>query len=150
MSHHHDTDRQLDDLLRSLPRIAAPPGFAARASRSIRTAARPRIRLWLPVATAAAAIIAAILASPVLRDPPPRRDIAALDEEYRRLAAELEALETLRASARPVVYLGSGAQTDFVLDLDRLARRRPARAPRQSPMQAGRALPVRFEKGDQP
>lgn len=146
-----DRDRRLDRLFTSLPRATAPAGFAARVLRRTRPEPRPRPGVWLALAaTAAAAIIAAVMLRPADELKPPGAALAseraALEREYHRLAAELEALETLKASARPVVYLGSGPQTDFVLDLERLARRLPAQPAGRSPALGGRVIPTSFDR----
>lgn len=167
-------DQQLDDLLRSLPRESPTTGFAARVVRATQDrSARPVAGRFtvtsgmLASAALAAAVVVAILvfgpmprdASPGIADrEAPTRDVADLEDEYQRLAAELEALETLRATARPVVYLGSGNKTDFVLDLDRLARRHAMRGdrattspipiPDNSESNAGRLIPARYDGGN--
>jgi hypothetical protein len=78
--------------------------------------------------------VAALLAPLALRDrrpspapgPAPRRAVRleALLREQERLAAEIAALRRLTTEPAPLVYLGGDEQTDVLLDLERLARRR--------------------------
>jgi hypothetical protein len=116
--------------LRNLPRERAGADFTARVLARLDHPFRRRPRLALRLALGAAALAAAV-ALPLAFDhsrPASRPDRAArleaLLREQERLVAEVEALKLLSEGSAPVVYLGGDEETDLLLDLDRLARRR--------------------------
>jgi hypothetical protein len=51
-----------------------------------------------------------------------RAELAAMQREHARLAAELEALRREPGSRPPVVLVGGDERAELVIDLDRLAR----------------------------
>ena len=120
-------DDELRGALRSLPVPRARPGFTARVLARVRAAeAEPR---WTParLGTAAAALILALaaglwLSRPLALEPYPT--LAELRAEQRSLEAELRSLERIAARSRPVLLLGANEETDVILDLGELLRRR--------------------------
>jgi pimeloyl-ACP methyl ester carboxylesterase len=127
----------LRDLPRAVPegdftdRVLVASGDAPRARRLVPAATR-----WAAVAALAAFAVAGSLTLPALQDEhgAQRRRQArheAFEAERQRLAAELEEIRRLAATApdpSPVLYLGGDEDVDLVLDLGRLAERRPAGA----------------------
>jgi hypothetical protein len=164
-----DLDAKLDSLLRALPRERASAHLAPRVLARVR---RPRATRYggryqaLAVATAIGLVVVAMLAlapqvldrstSPghgIARDGvaskrPSERSIQTLETEYRQLRDELTALQRLHAAARPMVYLGGTERADFVLDLERLARRRSRGWPSQhSPAHDSQARRAAYSTG---
>lgn len=137
MTHEPGCD-PLREALRSLPRARPADDFTDRVLERAGTARRrPPVPVpvrWAAAATLAAVVLASVLAWPgVAGDPTGERErrarIEALEAERLRLAAELAEIRRLAASLReptPVLYLGGDEDVDLVIDLDRLARERPA------------------------
>lgn len=138
MSHEpqHDAIREA---LRSLPRARADDDFTERVLERIDGGRRlPRVPAavrWAAAATLAAAVLFAVsvswpgAAGERSGERERRARIEALEAERLRLAAELEEIRRLASSLRepaPVLYLGGDDDVDLVIDLDRLARERPA------------------------
>lgn len=119
-------DDDLRRALRSLRASRARPGFTARVLARTRAAERePR---WTPLrlGAAGAALVLALAAGVWLgraRPPAPETRLLELRAEQRNLEAELRAIERTAARAGPVLLLDAG-ETDLVLDLGELLRRR--------------------------
>lgn len=143
MSQEHD----LNELLRSLPREQASPGFTARVLAKTREAETARRGFWgLPLerSVMAAAALFFVLAGAVFvqqhvqeqqrqaRTAAAVARIEALELERTQLEQELLELQREAREAQGVIYLGSTPEMDMVLDMGRLARRsdniRPAAA----------------------
>ena len=132
-----DKQSRLDRLLRTLPRERASEGFRDNVLRAARLAREPRqpwySRSGHALALAAAALALGLGLSVSLymvergRRAELRREIAELRQEHRRLGVEVNQLrgETRASSGmgRRVIYLGGDDTVDYVLDLERLARR---------------------------
>lgn len=132
------SDDSLRELIRELPREQARPGFTtrvlARLDQPDAARTRPR-RAW---ALAAALTLSAMAVFGGLRwqaesrahqrDAAARAELAAMQLEHARLAAELEALRREPGSRPPVVLVGGDERAELVIDLDRLARE-PQHAP---------------------
>lgn len=136
------SDDQLGELLRSLPREPASPGFTAgvMARLAVREGQPPgpasgeivafsgprRLPAWSGWLMAAAALLVCGLG---LREWQHRREIdeslrriAELRGQYQELASQIAELkEEASGGSRPVVYLGGNREVDLVLDLGRLA-----------------------------
>ncbi len=107
-------DRELDALVRGLPRPGAGPGFAARVVRAARQSQRPRGRGRL--ALAGVALAAAVLVTTgVLERRHAERQRAALAAEVRALRAAVGELEA-GLGAPPLVYVGGDDRVDIVVD----------------------------------
>lgn len=143
-------DEQLTRALRALPRKRARDGFTETLLARLPEAPPRRFPHPGRLALAAALGLALALAplalrrqdagpTPAAAGPPVRQ--AQLEEIRRQqaeLARELAELKELAAADLPLVYLGGDEETDLVLDLDRLARRRPP---------AGQVRPASLETG---
>lgn len=117
-------DDRLSALLADLPRPAAPPGFTGRLLERVerRRARQRRLRTWTwALGAAAAAGLLVVLGVGRPAAPTPSESLAARAEALRReqldLKRELEALRSLAQETAPVLYLGSEAGYDLVLDL---------------------------------
>lgn len=121
-------DDALNRALRELRREAASPGFTQRVLSRLDQAPRPLWRRPLVLAPAAAALVATLLTWSLSshRQEQRRERLAELRREQQQLAAELAALKD-QAGTRQVVYLGGNEGIDIVMDLARLAQRRPGR-----------------------
>jgi hypothetical protein len=134
-----DTDRRTEDAeelaraIRSLPQAAAGPGFhSAVLARAAGAAARRRsLRRRLLSLSAAVCVVAVGLGAwrfEVVRLDAERAERrAALIEEHRRLAGELDELRAL-AGRRSSIRLGGDASTDLYIDLATVAAAAPAAA----------------------
>jgi cytochrome c-type biogenesis protein CcmH/NrfG len=132
------SDDSLRETIRELPREQARPGFTARVLARIdrpgAARARPR-RAW---AIAAAVTLSAVTLFGGLRwqaesrahrrAAAARAELAAMQREHARLAAELEALLREPGPRPRVVLVGGDDRAELVIDLDRLARE-PQHAP---------------------
>lgn len=131
-------DDTLTQALQSLPRERAQEGFTD--SVLARLPEGPPRRFPAPrQLVLAAALFLGIALTPLalhLRQPepgaagsePPARQaqIDQLRQQRAELARELAELKDLAEGDLPLVYLAGDDQTDLVLDLEQLARRRPA------------------------
>lgn len=148
-----DLDPKLDALLRGLPREQAPARLTSRVLARVRRSSASRVPRLATTAAFALAVVAMLTLAPQVLErstspgaAPPEpvankehaqtgsatgRSIQDLESEYLQLRDELSALQRLHAATRPLVYLGGTEQADFVLDLERLARRRPGAWPAQ-------------------
>jgi hypothetical protein len=123
-------DESLTEALRSLPRERAGRGFTDAVLARLPGGPPPRHfgAVRLAVAGALLVLLAALpvaLRRPAPAPTPRQARLAELRQERERLALELAEVKRLAEGGLPVVYLGSDDQTDVVLDLERLARRRP-------------------------
>jgi anti-sigma factor RsiW len=116
----HGLNRDLDQILRELPREQAREGFTARVLANLESQGRPAI--WRPrLVFAAAALVAVMASAGVLqyrvaqRHEEARRVLRELRSEHDSLKHEFESL-----SAPPVVYVGGNEQVDLVVDLSRV------------------------------
>lgn len=121
-------DDDLNRALRELPREAASSGFTRRVLARLDEAPRPIWRRPLVLAPMAAALVATLLTWSLTghRKQERRARLAELRQEQQQLAAELAALKD-QADSREVLYLGGDEGIDIVMDLARLAERRPGR-----------------------
>jgi hypothetical protein len=150
-------EQRLNQLLRELPRHQASPRFTAAVLRRLADdAPRSRPLRRLTPAAAAAALVAAGLVFGVhewTRGAERQRELArleALESEKRALEAEILELRRLARDARPVVYLGSTATVDLVVDLERLAERRSRwrESGNENPRPAAYAVPAGQPMGE--
>lgn len=122
-------DRRLSDLLGSLPRERARPGFASRTVARLDERPRRRAgRLRIAVVAGAAGVVAGLAAlvgglslyrsSEERRIADVRRALSEIRSEHRALAAEIE---RLHVTPEPnVIYLGGDDQADYFVDLSRV------------------------------
>ncbi len=154
-----DTQERLEGLFRSMPRERASDGFTREvmdmaASREAGRAPGSRRRQAPLFALAAAAAVLAlalgIAVSMVLsersRRSELRQEISALRREHQRLDNEVSRLRD--RSTQQVIYLGGDDTVDYVLDLERLARRRLG--DRAMPAVLETALEIRGEAWPEP
>lgn len=125
------SDDRISTLLSALPSERAAGDFTrrvlARLDEPFRPPARLAPRLAFAAALAAAAALPLLLRDRGPQAPPGRAArLEALSREQERLAVEIEALKSLASDPAAVVYLGGDEETDVLIDLDRLARRRQA------------------------
>ena len=147
------SDDELRAMLQALPRPEPPSGFAEGVMARVRADARHRgLRPWL-LAAAAAAVVASGLVIRSVRDgsgtEPPRvaaapaadvraadvseirdpdhREFAAIVEEYRQLAEEVEALRRLGGESPygPLIRVGGNEELELFLDLESYLNRPP-------------------------
>jgi hypothetical protein len=139
-----DSAEELARAIRELPQAAAGPGFqSAVFSRAAAAAARrSRLRRRLLALSAAFCVVAAGLGAWRLdlarRDSARAERRAALVEEHRRLAGELDELRAL-AERRSSIRLGGDASTDLYIDLASVAAGTPAAAGGQRTSNATRS-----------
>lgn len=123
-------DRDLRELLDTLPPAVARPGFSGRVMASLKTAPERRSPSWRWVTIAAVLVL--LLTGVVWRMAAVERaeslqaEVEALRAESARLHAELNLLRR-RAADPPVVYLGGTEDVDYVIDF---ARFEPSRSVR--------------------
>ena len=128
-------DRELRDLLRSLPRDSAPPGFTARVVARLDAAdrrVRARRRLVPVLAFATAFVLAAAAAVTYTwsvreaerEDLLARQRFETLELEYRDLEEELVEIQQMVAAAQPVVGVEGPGERGYVVDLGEMARAR--------------------------
>ena len=125
---------RLDRALAELPPTGASPEFTQRVMAALddagdRRDARPWLqRPWALAAAAALAVAVGIFLG--ARPEPPVAGLAAeradLRQQHDELLRELESLRSLARETRPVIYLGSGDDVDYVLDLSPLVERSPS------------------------
>ena len=145
----HDDDlARLMRTLRELPREEASAAFVTHVMEAVEP---PRRSLGLPAFGLLAATLLVALLAATLRPGAPaadtqRRALEDIVQEYSQLQAEWQALQGLRAAARPVVYLGGTDGTDLVLDLEQWARLRAAS--RAAPAPDARIQPAAFSQGE--
>jgi len=124
-------DESPRETIRELPRERARAGFTARVMARIdepRAASIPARPAW---AWAAAAVLIAVVAFGGLRWQAERRatlraeaarvELAEMQLEHARLAAELRALRREPGPRPPVVLVGGDDRAELVIDFDRLA-----------------------------
>jgi len=132
-------DNQLRELLRRLPRDAAPPGFSARVLASLDRVdrrVRRRRRLVPALAFATALVVAAgtgivyerTRREGLRQDQIARQRLATLEHEYRDIEEELVELQRMVASAQPVVGVEGPGERGYLVDLGELARARASGA----------------------
>lgn len=145
-------DRDLQKLLRALPREQARPGFARDVLAKLDEPARdigvrwtwPRVLLAASTAVVALVVVpwavhGALESRSIERN---RSDLAALRAEHESLTRELRALIDLDgAQAGGVVYLGGNDAVDVVFDIDGARRMLASRGTATEP--------VRFDRGDE-
>ena len=144
------TDNELREMLRALPRPEPPPGFAEEVMARVRAEGRShRFRPWLLAAAAAALVASGLLVRSVWDGAgsgneetliatapapeaaldaldaldaadPDREEFAAILEEYRLLAEELDALRRLSGESPygPLIRVGGNDDLDLFLDLE--------------------------------
>ena len=133
-----ETPDRLDEALANLPPRAASPGFTRRVLTALDDRASspgpargPQPRVWALAAAAALAIAVGVFLG--ARPEPPVAALATEREslrlEHDELMRELESLRSLARETRPVLYLGSGDDVDYVLDLSPLVERSAAARP---------------------
>lgn len=122
-------DKDIERLLRSLPRQKASPEFTTRLLRKVseRREAPFRETRWLAPRPLLAGVAALLLLGATttglqrwyeLRErSQAARRVEALRSEYEALEKELEELRSLAATSQPVVELGSTENMDILLDL---------------------------------
>ncbi len=118
-------DRRLSDLLGSLPRERARPGFASRVVARLDERSGSRSG-WLVLCGVAAGIAVLVVSAIGLRSfdqqrkvAEVRRALAEIRSEHRALAAEIERLPDPDPVPN-VVYLGGDDQADYFVDLTRV------------------------------
>ena len=132
----HSADR-LDQALAELAPGAASPGFTGRVMAALDEAGGRSpawrggdARRWALAAAAALAVAIGIYLG--ARPEPPLAALAAEREslrlEHDELMRELESLRSLAMETRPVLYLGTGDDVDYVLDLSPLVEQTTATA----------------------
>jgi hypothetical protein len=112
-------DEQLDEALRRLPPTAASAGFTDAVVARVgagRARRLPRLLAPLALAVAVAALVFAL--RPDRAVPDAAAELEALRREQRQVARELAALRASLAPP-PVLYLGTSAGIDLVLDVTR-------------------------------
>lgn len=128
---------RLDRALAELKPGAASPAFTGRVMAALDATERRghalRVggaRRWALAAAAGLAIAAGIYLG--ARPEPPLAGLAAERQELRlehdELMRELESLRSLALETRPVLYLGTGDDVDYVLDLSPLVEQSAATA----------------------
>ncbi len=112
-------DRELDALVRGLPRPGASPGFATRVLRAARRPRRSPVRVRLALAAGTVAVLVAVAGGALERrhDRERRAALAAEVMALRAAARELEA----GVGAPPLVYVGGDDRVDIVVDGRRFA-----------------------------
>jgi len=131
-------DKDIERLLRSLPRQKASPEFTTRLLRKVRERKETPSRetRWLAPRPLLAGVTALLLLGAattglqrwyeLLERSQAARRVEALRSEYEALEKELEELRSLAATSQPVVELGSTENMDILLDLRTLSRLTPA------------------------
>lgn len=120
------------ETIRELPRERARPGFTARVLARLdepgTAPARPR-RAWALAAAMALCAVAAVgglrwqvESRAQRRAEAARAELAAMQHEHARLAAELQALRREPGPRPPVLLVGGDERAELVIDLDRLLR----------------------------
>lgn len=124
---------RLDRALADLPAASASPGFTHRVLDALDAKGPPTrssAGFWALCAAALAAVAIGIGIG--ARPEPPGAELAAqresLRQEHGELMRELESLRLLANETRPVLYLGSGDDVDYVLDLSPLVEPRAGTA----------------------
>ena len=124
----------LTEQLTSLPEVRASTGFTDRVLNRLDGPGESDWALAKPLAWSAAAAVALILATLVLRpaEIPQAERLSAEVSEIRRqhllLTEELDRLRTRTQNAAPVLYLAGGDRVDYVLDLSPFILSETARA----------------------
>jgi hypothetical protein len=140
-------DESPREAIRELPRERARAGFTARVMARIdepragAASARPGWA-WAAAAAAAAVLLSAVALGglrwqaerrAVQRADAARVELAAMQLEHSRLAAELEALRREPGPRPPVVLVGGDDRAELVIDFERMAgRTRPAPSVRRT------------------
>lgn len=123
-------DRDLRELLNSLPTTGARPGFSSRVMASLKSRPKRHLASWRWVAAAAVLVLLLVgvtwRVATVQGEESLAAEVEALRAESARLHAELVALRR-RVADPPVVYLGGTEDVDYVIDL---ARFEPSRSVR--------------------
>jgi hypothetical protein len=128
-------DRELNELLRGLPRESASAGFSARVVARLDAADR-RVRAWRRAVPALALASACVLAAAgatlwsferretIQEQQVARQRLELLEDEYRDIEEELLELQNLVAAAQPVVGVEGPGERGYVFDLGEMARAR--------------------------
>jgi uncharacterized protein YaeQ len=124
-------DRRMDELLRTLPKERAREDFTSGLIQRLDSGAPPRQRMRFALAMAAAAVLLAAASIGVWwwqqsDKEELKEQIAQLRVEHQALTQELSQMRRQSTSIRPVLYLGGDERMDYVLDLNKLVRRRQA------------------------
>jgi hypothetical protein len=128
-------DRELNELLRGLPRQSASAGFSARVIAGLDAAdrrARARRRAVPALAFALACLIVAAVATirsferqaAIEEQQVAIQRLEHLEDEYRDIEEELQELQSLVAAAQPVVGVEGPGERGYVFDLGEMARAR--------------------------
>ena len=120
-------DSELLELLKSLPTEPASLGFTTRVLSRLGDKLPVRRAFPLRAAVAGALAVALLAGGLAWKREATRREhrtarLQSLQLERERLANEVASLRQLAGQKPTVVYLGGDEETDWVLDLDRLAR----------------------------
>lgn len=119
-----ERDEALLRELKTMQSVGASEGFTGRVVAALKHRRRRRYRRRQLALGAAAILLLTVLFAPLARERSTSEDPDALAseadslrQEYKKIQAELEALEARAEREAPIIYLGGDDDVDLVLDL---------------------------------